>query len=100
MTDSHDDIITVEATAIEERTDRSSLHPLAQAMIDKGATVQDLKDVMNLQITWEERENKKAFTDAKKRLRADLPPYIVKNRSVNITGGPKYSYADLQPQWC
>jgi hypothetical protein len=68
----------------------NELHPLIQASIDVGATVDDLHRMMDLQVRHENRMAKKEFDAAIQRLIEDLPVFVGHNKK-----GHNSDYADL-----
>lgn len=65
---------------------------LLNLAIDKGADIEKLSQLMELQIKWEERESRKAYVLAVSKFKAD-PPDIYKDK-INKQFGSKYSSID------
>lgn len=71
---------------------------LMQTAIEKGADVQQLKELMDLQERWEKKEAKKSFMEALSKFQS-IVPVISKKRTAKVqtkTGGHyQYKFADL-----
>lgn len=91
MSDDHE-IVVAEPAPIRQD---ERLHPMVQAVIAQGASVEQLRDLMQLQREHEAHIARQAFSDARRRLLDDLPPLVAPDRRVDIRGGAKYRYASL-----
>jgi hypothetical protein len=70
---------------------------LLEMAIEKGADLEQLKQLMDLQERWEKKEAKKAFLDALSRFQT-MVPAIRKSRTAKINsqkGSYSYKFADL-----
>lgn len=67
---------------------------MLQIAVEKGADLDKLEKLMDLQERWEANEAKKAFTAAMASFKSD-PPSILKSKLVNIPGGAKFIHATL-----
>lgn len=68
---------------------------LLEIATEKGADIEKLKQLMELQERWEANEAKKAFVQAMSTFKKD-PPTIHKNKDANFGAGKAaYSYATL-----
>lgn len=70
---------------------------LLEKAIEKGASMEQLKELMDLQERWEKKEAKKAFLDSLSKFQT-LVHVIKKNRTAKINsqkGNYSYKYADL-----
>ena len=81
-----------------QKSEAPPMNLLAVA-VEKGASVEQLKQLMDLQERWEKKEAKKSFFEALSRFQT-MVPEIKKTKTANITssnGGRSYSYkfADL-----
>lgn len=78
-----------------QKTDPSSLLALA---VDKGADIDKLKELMDLQDRWEKKQAKKSFLEALSKFQT-LVPVLKKNRTAKVTtkagGHYTYRYSDL-----
>lgn len=67
--------------------------------VTKGATIEELAKLMEMQFRWEANEAKKAFVVAMNAFKAD-PPQIIKTRAVTYEKGPNakpaFFYAPLE----
>ena len=70
---------------------------LVRLAIDGGADLDKLERLMNMQIQWEEREAKKAYTDAMAGFKKN-PPEIIKDKHVSFKtekGTTSYTHATI-----
>jgi hypothetical protein len=75
-----------------EALQRSS--QLIALAVEKGACPETLERLLDLQLRWEKNEERKAFTEALVRFRAE-GVHIVKNRQADRGRAGGFSYADL-----
>lgn len=91
MTEEHDSKALVSAPV-------QSLHPLVEAVLQRDASVEDLRAFLELQREYEAGEAKKAFDVAMVGLKRELPHVVEHNREASFSGrggNVSYSYADL-----
>jgi hypothetical protein len=65
------------------------------AMLQRGADIDKLERLFDLQVAWEKNEARKAYVAALADLKRQVPIEIVKRKRADIPGGAKYQYADL-----
>jgi hypothetical protein len=66
-----------------------------QLMLQRGAEVDKLERLFDLQIKWEQNEARKAYIAALAELKKNVHIEILKRKRADIPGGAKYQYADL-----
>jgi hypothetical protein len=66
-----------------------------QSMLQRGADIDKLERLFDLQLQWERNEARKVFVAALADLKKQVPIEIVKRKRADIPGGAKYQYADL-----
>jgi len=93
VTDSHNAIQTVEVRAIEPNPGHS-IAPVVSAILAQNPTAEALGQLMALQERWEDREARRAFAAARVRLRAELPPVILRDQKVAF-GKTSYTHSSL-----
>jgi len=81
MTDTH-----VMVPKAEQSQPHSIMHPLVEKMMGAHPTPEALEKILNLQREWEKDEAKRAFTEALVELKRALPPYLLRDKTVDFTG--------------
>ena len=66
---------------------------MLQVAIEKGATMEQLEKLMDLQVRWEANEARKSYVKAMGEFKAN-PPEVVKDKSVAFSG-TAYTHASL-----
>jgi hypothetical protein len=85
-----------EALVVREKESTAvAVTPMAmlQLAVEKGASVEQLKELMDLQERWEATEARKAFVTALNAFKAD-PPEVLKSTKVAF-GNTRYNHASL-----
>jgi len=79
----------------DEQSTAAAVTPMAmlQLAVEKGASVEQLKELMDLQERWEATEARKAFVAALNAFKAN-PPEVLKSTKVSF-GNTKYNHASL-----
>lgn len=67
---------------------------MLQIAVQRGASMDELAKLMDLQERWEKNEARKAFVVAMAAFKAN-PPKILKSKQVNIPGGARFAHATL-----
>lgn len=67
---------------------------LLQSALDRGATIEQMQQLMDLQERWESNNARKAFVAAMAAFKSE-PVELVKSKYVDIPGGAKFYHATL-----
>jgi len=65
---------------------RAIMHPLVERMIANNPTPEVLEKVLALQREWERDEAKRAYNAALVELKRALPPFLIRDKTVDFTG--------------
>jgi hypothetical protein len=84
---------TITAEFSEVANGNSNPAALIKVAVDKGAPIEYLDRLLNLQLKWEANEARKAFTRAMSEFKSD-PPSIIKDRQVSFNQ-THYKHASL-----
>jgi hypothetical protein len=92
MSDDHKSIVTVDADIVEHQP----LHPLVEAIISRGGSLEDMEKLLEMQERWESRQAERAFTAALVELKSALPSTITYDRKVDFGAkGSRVKYSHL-----
>jgi hypothetical protein len=65
---------------------RMVLHPLVEKMLTTNPTPEALEKILGMQRDWENNEARRAYMSALVELKRDLPPFLLKDKTVDFTG--------------
>lgn len=65
------------------------------AMLQRGADVDKLERLFELQVAWEKNEARKAYAKALAAMKATIPIEVFKRKKVDVPGGAKFKHAEL-----
>lgn len=82
------------SVAIIERNDTARVHPIVAQAMQRELDPQTLRELLEIQRTWEAGEAKRAYTRALVDLKKDLPTIIARDREVKF-GNTRYTHASL-----
>lgn len=64
-------------------------------MLQRGADIDKLERLFELQVAWESNEARKAYAKALAAMKATIPIEVFKRKKVEIPGGAKFKHAEL-----
>ncbi len=93
MTDTH--VVVPRASTLPVT---SVLHPMVERMLATNPTPEALEKLLSLQREWEKDEAKRAYDSALVELKRDLPPFLIRDKTVDYTsakGRTHYTHTSL-----
>lgn len=88
-------VVESHPTTPAESTAVSPYMRTIDALLQRGAEVDKLERLFDLQVSWEKNEAYKAYMSALARMKAELPIEIFKRKKVDVPGGAKFKHAEL-----
>jgi hypothetical protein len=64
-------------------------------ILQRGAGIENLERLFELQVAWEKNEARKAYAKALAAMKATIPIEVFKRKKVDVPGGAKFKHAEL-----
>lgn len=90
MTDKHNAVAL--ADTVPQQT---MMHPLVERMLEKNPTPEALEKILTLQREWQNDQRKQAYDSALVELKRALPPFLLRDKSVEYNGKVQYTHTTL-----